>query len=271
MHFVWMHDAAALYMQGYDTRARAYADSLDPTLRSVHDRVVDLSGCGADSKVLDIATGTGAIARRAEARGARVTAVDISPKMIDLAKSLGGAVTYLVADATRLDFPEGEFDCITCGFAFSHIPQLGKTFAEVKRVAKPQGTIVECSWGPTAYCPAFSAVLRVLGKYAGDKSVHAFDGILDEDTWADAAKGVRVLESAGFLEVAATSMRLNGTYANGAAAVAWVHAWPDYGLTIDQLSASARRDFNAEATAAATESDLSYWFEINYYTMKNPG
>lgn len=265
-----MQDPAALYTRGYDTRAQAYADSLDPTLRSVHDRVVDLSGCGAGSNVLDIATGTGAIARLAEARGARVTAVDISPKMIDLAKSMGGTISYSVADATRLEFSGGEFDCITCGFAFSHIPQIEKAFAELKRVAKPQGTIVECSWGPTAHCPAFSAVLRVLAKYAGEKSVHAFHGILDEDTWADAAKGVRVLESAGFLDVAATSMRLNGTYPSGAAAVAWVHAWPDYGLTIDNLSASARNDFNLEATAAAAECDLSYWFEINYYTMKNP-
>ncbi len=76
------------------------------TLIDIHDAVVERLAPGAGDRWLDLACGTGAVAERAAAAGARTTGVDLAPGLIETAKDraaeLGLEIEYVVGDAERL-------------------------------------------------------------------------------------------------------------------------------------------------------------------------
>lgn len=256
--------AAQRYATGYDGAAEAYLRVLDPTLSPVHRRLVELAGAGPGKRVLDLATGTGAVARLAAARGASVIGVDISPRMVQLARSVSPAsIRFETVDAAALPFESGSFDAVTCGFGLSHMPDVSQVLAEIRRVLAPGGRLVESSWGETAESDGFSAVLRVLSRHA-DGAVHSFAGILDEDTWAVPPTGRRVLEEAQLGPVEVLTERLEGTFAGPQEVLEWCLAWPDYGETAAALG-SGFESFRLEALDAARQAGLAWWFAINYY------
>ncbi|HZV82486.1 MAG TPA: class I SAM-dependent methyltransferase [Geobacteraceae bacterium] len=104
-------------------------------------RIFELSGAGPDSLVLDIATGTGLIAREFFGKVKKVTGLDISPEM---AKHAEGCMDEIVfAPVEALPFPGNSFDAIVCrqGLQFA---QLDKAIPEIYRVLKPGGAVVLC-------------------------------------------------------------------------------------------------------------------------------
>ncbi|HKW39519.1 MAG TPA: methyltransferase domain-containing protein, partial [Burkholderiales bacterium] len=83
--------------------------------------LVDLAGVGKGERVLDLACGTGAVARvAAERAGAsgRVTGLDLNAGMIAVARSLpappGAPVAWIEASAEAAGLPDGEFDAVLC-------------------------------------------------------------------------------------------------------------------------------------------------------------
>src|SRR5438128_4854597 len=76
------------------------------------DQLVQLARAQPDARALDLATGTGDIAFGLAARGARVVGLDITPRMIELAraKARGRRTTFLVGDMLALPFPDSAFD-----------------------------------------------------------------------------------------------------------------------------------------------------------------
>ena len=92
----------------------------------------------APRSVLDVGSGTGAVARLAATRwpGASVTGVDVSPGMISEARRLAASEreAYEVADASRLPFPDGAFDLVAMN---NMIP----FFDEIARVTAPGGHV----------------------------------------------------------------------------------------------------------------------------------
>jgi SAM-dependent methyltransferase len=87
--------------------------------------------------VLDLGTGTGSVAQLVAERfpEAEVTGVDVSPKMIDVARAKGTRVRFEVADAERLPYGDGAFDLVTLG---NMIP----FFDELARVTAPRGHVL---------------------------------------------------------------------------------------------------------------------------------
>lgn len=258
------------YAAGYGKAAQDYMRVLDPTLSPVHRRIVELARVGAGMRLLDLATGTGAVARVAAANGATITGVDVAPGMVELARRHSPSeLRFEVADASALPFESHSFDAITCGFGLSHMPHVQDVLAEVRRVLIPAGVFVESSWGAAGESPAFSAVLQTLKRHSnGD--VHAFAGILDEDTWADPDRGLQVIRSAGFQTVDVLTERCEGTFASPGHVLEWTLAWPDYGETAAALGDAAEA-FRVEALEDAGRADLLWWFGINYFVATAPG
>lgn len=255
---------AARFAAGYSGGAVAYQGVLDPTLAAVADRVVELAGVEPGQRVLDVATGTGAIARRAHERGAAVVGLDVASGMVEVARRASSeAITFVVGDAAKLPFADNSFDAVTCGFGLSHMPDVDAVLSEIRRTLTEGGCFVESSWGSDGSNRAFAAVLRELARSSGD-DVHAFGDILDEATWADPAAGSAILAQHGFtVDVLTESVR--GRYSDPASALAWTLAWPDYGETAARLEPRARQAFESAALQSVAAEELDWWFAINYF------
>jgi demethylmenaquinone methyltransferase/2-methoxy-6-polyprenyl-1,4-benzoquinol methylase len=121
-------------------------------------RVMSLAAPAAGERALDLATGTGDLAFAAAARGADVVALDITPRMIELAcakvragvaRSLQAsgsanafAPRFLVGDMLALPFPSASFDVVTTGYGLRNVPNLAIAIDEIHRVLRPGGRFV---------------------------------------------------------------------------------------------------------------------------------
>ena len=97
---------------------------------------------GAD--VLEIAAGTGAVTRELAKRlpeAVSIVATDLNQGMLDQAAERGTArpVTFRLADAMALPFPDGSVDTLVCQFGTMFFPDKSAAFAEARRVLRPGG------------------------------------------------------------------------------------------------------------------------------------
>ena len=95
-------------------------------------------------KILDVGCGLGELGERfAKELGAEVHAIDISPRMVELARARG--VDAQIGDVEQLPFPDDAFDCVFAGWVLYHVPNLTRAITECARVLEPGGTLVAAS------------------------------------------------------------------------------------------------------------------------------
>jgi demethylmenaquinone methyltransferase/2-methoxy-6-polyprenyl-1,4-benzoquinol methylase len=98
--------------------------------------------------VLDVATGTGLVARELRRRGHRVTGLDQSPEMLALARArFGEAVELVEASADAIPFPDGSFDHLTVTYLLRYVDDPGATLRELARVVRPGGVVASLEFG----------------------------------------------------------------------------------------------------------------------------
>ncbi len=121
-------------------------------IRGVSEEVVERLGAGEGIRMLDVATGSGNAALIAAVRGAQVTGVDITPKLLDVAREraaeAGLKVKFVEGDAQELPFDDQSFDRVTSIFGAIFAPDQQRTAAELVRVCKPGGKIAVTAWTP---------------------------------------------------------------------------------------------------------------------------
>jgi SAM-dependent methyltransferase len=101
--------------------------------------------------VLDVATGPGTLALIAAAEGARVSALDFSPQMIEQLRRRAQGVPDLdvrVGDGQALPFADGAFDGAFSMFGLMFFPDRVRGFRELARVLRPGRRAVVSSWAP---------------------------------------------------------------------------------------------------------------------------
>jgi len=90
--------------------------------------------------ILDVATGTGDLAASmAKIPGARVTALDLSPEMLGIARKKYPGITFLEGYAEKLPFDTASFDTVSAGFGVRNFENLEQGMREFHRVLKPGG------------------------------------------------------------------------------------------------------------------------------------
>ncbi len=98
-----------------------------------------------DRSVLDVATGTGSLAIALSPKAKKVVGIDLSDKMLAVArkKTHTGDLTFLQMDASRMDFPDGAFECVTISLGLHDMPLEVRTLVmqETKRVLKKDGKL----------------------------------------------------------------------------------------------------------------------------------
>ena len=97
-------------------------------------------------RVLEVGSGTGAFADRvARELAAEVSAVDVSPRMVEVARELG--VSARVGDVQSLPFDDGDFDCVAALWVLHHVTDLDRGLAEIARCLRPGGRLVAAAFG----------------------------------------------------------------------------------------------------------------------------
>jgi demethylmenaquinone methyltransferase/2-methoxy-6-polyprenyl-1,4-benzoquinol methylase len=134
-------------------------------------RLIDLAGPRPGARALDLATGTGDLAVALAGRGARVVGLDITFRMIELAKRKGArGVSFLVGDMLALPFPSGSFDLVTTGYGLRNVPNLATAIEEIGRVLSPGGQLLSLDFNRPSngvVRAAYLAYLTVAGAALG--------------------------------------------------------------------------------------------------------
>jgi ubiquinone/menaquinone biosynthesis methyltransferase len=170
-------------------------------------RVAALAAAGPGSRVLDLACGTGDIAFALAARGAQVVGLDITHRMLQLARAKGRGPRFVTGDMLALPFGNNAFDVVTTGYGLRNVPDLSRALAEARRVLRPGGTFVSLDFNRPANSfvrAAYLSYLTIVGSILG----YILHG--DPDTYRYIPESIRrypgavevnaMIRSAGFSE-----------------------------------------------------------------------
>jgi ubiquinone/menaquinone biosynthesis C-methylase UbiE len=132
--------------RSYDSVAEVYARIHAPRLAEPARDLVELTGIGAGSRVLDVGTGTGVAAFAAAGKGANVVGIDEAPGMLRVARSLNGSLPVATALAIDLPFPDGAFDALLANFVLAHFTKYKTALFDMKRVLRREGRLGLTAW-----------------------------------------------------------------------------------------------------------------------------
>lgn len=130
-------------------------------------RICDAAGAGRGRRVLDVACGTGCVAREAAGRGATVTGLDRNAGMLAVARRLAPGITWRDGLAERIPLDDGSFDAVTCQFGLMFFDDRVKALAEMWRVTKPGGRLVVAVWDSLERTPGYRAMVDLLERLFG--------------------------------------------------------------------------------------------------------
>ncbi|MDT7572320.1 MAG: hypothetical protein QOE05_2494 [Actinomycetota bacterium] len=170
-----MTQPASLF--GAADAARAYETNLVSRVFLPHaERLVDLAAPTRDEDVLDLACGTGAVTRVVAARcgPARVTGIDITEAMLDVARSLVPDVTFLQGAFDGLPTADASADVVLCQQGLQFAPDRPAAVAEMARVLRPGGRIAVACWTDVTEQPVFNAFREGLVALGWDDLVQMF-------------------------------------------------------------------------------------------------
>jgi SAM-dependent methyltransferase len=144
-----------------------YPSMVETFLLPLGPRLVEACGIGPDMRVLDVAAGTGNASIPAAQRGARVTASDLTPELLDAgrrrAEAEGVELEWVEADAERLPFEDESFDVVMSAIGAMFAPHHQDVADELVRVCRPGGTVGLMSWTPEGM---IGALFRAMGPFA---------------------------------------------------------------------------------------------------------
>jgi SAM-dependent methyltransferase len=136
----------AFERQGHDALAKSYQAFFAAITALATNPLLEAARLQRGTRLLDVASGPGALAAEAANRGARPVGVDLSPQMIELARQLHLAIEFREADVEHLPFPDHSFDAVVCAFGLGHFPRPELAVAECVRTLSPGGRIAFAWW-----------------------------------------------------------------------------------------------------------------------------
>lgn len=161
---------------------------------------VDAAGLAPGDDVLDVACGTGVVARAAADRlgtAATVTGVDLNDAMLTVARRLRPDIDWRHGDAAALPCPDRSFDAVLCQAALMFLPDPGRALREMARVARGGATIALQVWAGLADQPAYGHFVEVAARHAGPQAIELLSAYWSLGDLAE----LRALVDAAGLEV----------------------------------------------------------------------
>jgi ubiquinone/menaquinone biosynthesis C-methylase UbiE len=141
------HDQVA----AWDRIAPGYDRTNTPTQMRIAGEGLRRAGLRANMRFLDVAAGSGALSVPAARLGARVTATDLSPVMLELlaarARKAGLDIATRVMDCHSLQFADDTFDLAGSQFGVMLVPDIPGALREMVRTVKPGGRVLLHAYG----------------------------------------------------------------------------------------------------------------------------
>lgn len=165
--------------------------------------LVGAAGVVPGRNVLDVACGTGVVAREAADRmggSGRVVGLDLNEAMLAVARRLRPDIEWRAGDAAALPFPDGSFDAVLCQSALMFFPDRAGAIGEMARVATGGGTVALQVWASLDAQPGYGRLVDVAARHAGPEAVELLGaywvaGDLERLTGTVEAAGLEVVET----------------------------------------------------------------------------
>ena len=200
------------------------------------------------NRVLDLACGTGAVtgyaAENAGPSG-EVTGYDPTPDLLNAARSksfTGSPIAWIEGFGEDMPFEDSSFDVVLCHQGLQYLTDREATFAEIKRVLKPNGTFHAGVWSAATDQPALGFMEDALANHFGadQKPIHAwaFGGLTELR---------RLAEDAGMTVDRLEKLDLNGHFES-------IQKWVDV-----QISCAGRTDENGQLALGIIDLEDERW------------
>jgi SAM-dependent methyltransferase len=154
--------------------AEFYEDFLLPALFAQWANVMlDTATVDLGDRVLDVACGTGVVARAAAERGAEVVGIDRNPGMLAVARGKAPQLTWQEGLAEELPYQEGEFDVVVCQFGLMYFDDRRGALEQLWRVLRPGGRLAVAVWAGLDEVRAYARFIDLIRQLFGDEAAKA--------------------------------------------------------------------------------------------------
>ncbi len=184
-----------------------------PLFRPWVEPVLDAVGLAPGDRVLDVACGTGIVARLARERlgdAGRVVGVDLNPGMLTVARRVAPALEWREGDAGALPLGEDErFDVVICQQGLQFFPDRLAAARQWRRALAVGGRVAVSTWRPDDEIPLFRALRRVAERHVGP--------IVDRrHSFGETGPLEALLREAGFRQVRSSTLSRTIRFSDGA-------------------------------------------------------
>jgi SAM-dependent methyltransferase len=160
--------------------------------------LVEGAGISEGAHVLDVACGTGVLARSALAKSGengRIVGADPAPGMLAVANELEPTVEWVLCGAEALTVQDESFDCVVSQFGMMFFDDREKAAKEMFRALRPGGSLAVAVWRSVDHNPAYADIIQVLEDNLGTA---AADALRLPYSLGDSDEVIAALESVGF-------------------------------------------------------------------------
>ena len=136
--------------------------------------LIDIAGVAPGQSVLDVACGTGVVARAAADRlrgDGRVVGLDINEGMLTVARRLRQEIDWQHGDAANLPYTDLSFDVVLCQASLMFFPDRAKALREMARVVTAAGTVAVQIWASLDSQPGYGPFIDVAARHAGPEAI----------------------------------------------------------------------------------------------------
>jgi ubiquinone/menaquinone biosynthesis C-methylase UbiE len=183
-----------------------------PLFRPFAEQLIARVAPNRGDSVIDIACGTGIVARVARERlgpDARIVGVDVAPAMLAVARSVDQSIDWREGNAVSLPVSGDEhFNVLTCHQGLQFMPDKPAAIREMRRVLAPGGRVAIATWLPLEDLPGMRELNAVAEKHVGTivDSRHSF---------GDATALKRLLDDGGFKDAKVSTVSHDVQFADG--------------------------------------------------------
>lgn len=227
------------------------------------ERLLDALEPASGARLLDLACGTGAVARPALGRVGlvgHVVGLDVDADGIAVARaSSPEAIEYVLGSAVDLPFESASFDAVACQQGLQFFEDRARALAEVRRVLAGGGRLAASVWASLDRQPVFGAIRRALLKHVGQEAGEAF--FLRPSSLGEPGRLESLLRTAEFAEIVVEDASQEADFPSVVDFLEQYGAATGFGATLASLRPEQRDAIVADVEDALPDGQVvvCYW------------